>query len=45
MIKGLVSCEAALISEVVADEQRLMQMTTAFGGGSMISWLSGEQLP
>jgi hydrogenase expression/formation protein HypE len=30
---------------VVADDQRFVQMTTAFGGGRIVDWLSGEQLP
>ncbi len=37
--------EAAIIGEVVADDQRLVQATTAFGGGRIVDWLSGEQLP
>jgi hydrogenase expression/formation protein HypE len=37
--------EAALIGEVVADEHRFVQMTTGFGGGRIVDWLSGEQLP
>lgn len=37
--------EAALIGEVVADEQRFVQMTTSFGGGRIVDWLAGEQLP
>lgn len=37
--------EATIIGEVVADEHRFVQMTTAFGGGRIIDWLSGEQLP
>jgi hydrogenase expression/formation protein HypE len=39
------SREAAIIGRVVADEQRFVQMTTAFGGGRIVDWLSGEQLP
>jgi hydrogenase expression/formation protein HypE len=30
---------------MVADDQRVVQMTTAFGGGRIVDWLSGEQLP
>jgi hydrogenase expression/formation protein HypE len=30
---------------VIADEQRFVQMTTAFGGGRIVDWLAGEQLP
>jgi hydrogenase expression/formation protein HypE len=37
--------EAAIIGEVVADDHRFVQMTTAFGGGRIVDWLSGEQLP
>jgi len=37
--------EAAIIGRVVADDQRFVQMTTAFGGGRIVDWLSGEQLP
>ncbi len=36
---------AAIIGEVVADERRFVQMTTEFGSGRIIDWLSGEQLP
>ena len=37
--------EAAIIGTTVADDQRFVQMTTAFGGGRIVDWLSGEQLP
>jgi hydrogenase expression/formation protein HypE len=37
--------EAAIIGEVVADARRFVLMTTEFGGGRIIDWLSGEQLP
>jgi hydrogenase expression/formation protein HypE len=37
--------EAAIIGRAVADDQRFVQMTTAFGGGRIVDWLSGEQLP
>ncbi|PPQ38673.1 hydrogenase expression/formation protein HypE [Rhodopila globiformis] len=37
--------EAAVIGHAVADDQRFVQMTTAFGGGRIVDWLSGEQLP
>ncbi len=37
--------DAALIGHVVADENRFVQMTTSFGGGRIVDWLSGEQLP
>ncbi|PWB81605.1 MAG: hydrogenase expression/formation protein HypE, partial [Methylocystaceae bacterium] len=38
-------CDAALIGEIVEDDHCFVQMTTAFGGGRIIDWLSGEQLP
>jgi hydrogenase expression/formation protein HypE len=37
--------EAAIIGEAVADEHRFVEMATAFGGGRIVDWLSGEQLP
>ena len=37
--------EAAIIGSVVEDDQRFVQMTTSFGGGRIVDWLSGEQLP
>jgi len=37
--------DAAVVGEVVADDHRFVQMTTAFGGGRIVDWLSGEQLP
>lgn len=37
--------EAAIIGTVVGDGQRFVQMTTSFGGGRIVDWLSGEQLP
>jgi hydrogenase expression/formation protein HypE len=37
--------DAALIGHVVADENHFVQMTTSFGGGRIVDWLSGEQLP
>ncbi|TAH68202.1 MAG: hydrogenase expression/formation protein HypE [Rhodopseudomonas palustris] len=37
--------DAALIGEVVEDDHRFVQMTTSFGGGRIVDWLSGEQLP
>ena len=36
---------AAIIGEVVADEQGFVQMETGFGGSRMVDWLAGEQLP
>lgn len=37
--------DAADIGEAVADDHRFVQMTTSFGGGRIVDWLSGEQLP
>jgi hydrogenase maturation factor len=37
--------DAALIGEVIADEQCFVQMTTSFGGGRIVDWVAGEQLP
>lgn len=37
--------DAAIIGEVVEDEQNFIQMETIFGGNRMVDWLNGEQLP
>jgi hydrogenase expression/formation protein HypE len=37
--------DAAIIGEIVEDDHRFVQMTTAFGGGRIVDWLAGEQLP
>ncbi|MCZ4093267.1 hydrogenase expression/formation protein HypE [Sinorhizobium psoraleae] len=37
--------EAMLIGHAVADENCFVQMATSFGGGRIVDWLSGEQLP
>ena len=37
--------DAADVGEVVADDHHFVQMTTSFGGGRIVDWLSGEQLP
>ncbi|WP_137042941.1 hydrogenase expression/formation protein HypE [Pseudolabrys sp. FHR47] len=37
--------DAAVVGEAVVDDHRFVQMTTAFGGGRIVDWLSGEQLP
>jgi len=37
--------DAARIGQVIADEQCFVQMTTSFGGGRIVDWLAGEQLP
>jgi hydrogenase expression/formation protein HypE len=37
--------DAAIIGHVVADDHHFVQMATSFGGGRIVDWLSGEQLP
>jgi hydrogenase expression/formation protein HypE len=37
--------DAALIGVATADDHRFVQMTTSFGGGRVVDWLAGEQLP
>jgi hydrogenase expression/formation protein HypE len=37
--------DAVDIGEVIEDDHRFVQMTTSFGGGRIVDWLSGEQLP
>jgi hydrogenase expression/formation protein HypE len=37
--------DAAIVGQVVTDDMRFVQMTTGFGGGRIVDWLSGEQLP
>jgi len=37
--------DAAIIGEAIEDDHHFVQMTTGFGGGRMVDWLSGEQLP
>jgi hydrogenase expression/formation protein HypE len=37
--------DAAIIGGAVADARRFVLMTTEFGGGRIVDWLSGEQLP
>ncbi len=37
--------EARIIGEATADDQRFVQMITAFGGARIVDWLAGEQLP
>jgi hydrogenase expression/formation protein HypE len=37
--------EAAQIGAVVEDAQHFVEMRTSFGGGRIVGWLSGEQLP
>ena len=36
---------AARIGSVIADEARLIQMRTGFGGNRVVDWIAGEQLP
>ncbi|MGY4257464.1 hydrogenase maturation factor [Bradyrhizobium sp. USDA 4516] len=37
--------DAADIGETVADDHKFVQIATSFGGGRIVDWLSGEQLP
>ncbi|HMK78629.1 MAG TPA: hydrogenase expression/formation protein HypE [Xanthobacteraceae bacterium] len=37
--------DAAIIGQAVADDHCFVQMRTEFGGGRIVDWLSGEQLP
>lgn len=37
--------DAAIIGEVISDENYFVQMRTAFGGQRIVDWLAGEQLP
>lgn len=37
--------DAAIIGQVIADQNAFVQMETAFGGTRMVDWLAGEQLP
>ncbi len=37
--------QAAIIGQVVADADGLVQLETRFGGGRIVDWLAGEQLP
>ena len=37
--------DAADIGEAIADDHQFVQMSTSFGGGRIVDWLSGEQLP
>ncbi|NOJ41466.1 hydrogenase expression/formation protein HypE [Bradyrhizobium australiense] len=38
-------CDAADIGEAVADSHQFVQLSTSFGGGRIVDWLLGEQLP
>ncbi len=37
--------DAAIIGEIIEDDHNFVQMETSFGGGRIIDWLAGEQLP
>jgi hydrogenase expression/formation protein HypE len=37
--------DAVVIGAVTDDERCFVQMTTSFGGGRIVDWLAGEQLP
>jgi len=37
--------EAAIIGQVINDDNYFVQMKTAFGGQRIVDWLAGEQLP
>ena len=37
--------EAAIIGRAIEDENHFVQMRTSFGGGRIVDWLAGEQLP
>lgn len=37
--------EAAIIGRSIEDPNRFVEMRTAFGGGRIVDWLAGEQLP
>jgi len=37
--------DAAIVGEVVEDQNQFVQMETAFGGQRVVDWLTGEQLP
>ena len=37
--------QAAIIGEVIEDDQGFVQMETRFGGSRIVDWLAGEQLP
>jgi hydrogenase expression/formation protein HypE len=37
--------DAILIGQVMEDDFCFVQMTTSFGGGRIVDWLAGEQLP
>ncbi len=45
MQSHLLGQQAAVIGEVVEDQNGFVQMETSFGGSRVVDWLAGEQLP
>ena len=37
--------DAAIVGEVVEDQDNMVQMRTKFGGARVVDWIAGEQLP
>ena len=37
--------QSSVIGRAVEDPHRFVEMRTAFGGGRIVDWLAGEQLP
>jgi hydrogenase expression/formation protein HypE len=37
--------EAAIVGEAIEDQYRFVRLETSFGGGRVVDWLSGDQLP
>jgi hydrogenase expression/formation protein HypE len=37
--------DAAIIGEVIEDDNNFVQMKTKFGGTRIVDWIAGEQLP
>lgn len=37
--------DAAIVGEVIEDDNGFVQMETSFGGSRVVDWLAGEQLP
>ena len=37
--------DAAIIGDIIEDDNHFVQMQTAFGGNRIVDWLAGEQLP
>lgn len=38
-------CDAADIGEAIADDRQFVQIATSVGGGRIVDWLAGDQLP